>query len=391
MANNSVQNGTDTIRDLDRLTAGVKTQVFQLDLGGASTNAESLVTGIAGAMPSAVMDGAGAAVNSLSAGTGQNGLMVAIGATNFVVSSVNSSTAQLATTATFTGTIETIFNEQAISVLLTTDQTGTLTLNQYIDLAGTRKISAWAFTIAAGVPFSRCFVGNGNYFNLTFQNTGGSTTTTLNINTAYGTLPGATNLGNMPVSLSEVNGTALSLGQAAKAASLPVALASDQATAAAPLVVQLANSGKAYKTFWALNVASGTTTTETAITLTYANGIGAATSTAASFTPTNGKTFRITSITFVTRGNTTATAEITVFSLRVNTGGAVTTSSPINFSTVSGAAATGLAFDRFTLSVPDDGILEIVGNGTIQWGITANAVFTTNAPTWDVLVTGYEF
>ncbi|HEY8885957.1 MAG TPA: hypothetical protein VIM31_00440 [Candidatus Microsaccharimonas sp.] len=175
-----------------------------------------------------IADGTGNLLTSLADGAGSTGLSVAMTATNFIVSAANSTTAQLATTATFTGTIETIFNQQAISILVTTDQNGTLILNQYIDLAGTRKISAWTYTIVAGVPFSRCFVGNGNYFNLTFQNTSGSTTTTLNINTAYGTLPAASNLGNAPVSLDEVNGTAFSLGQKVSASSLPVVLASDQ-------------------------------------------------------------------------------------------------------------------------------------------------------------------
>lgn len=182
----------------------------------------------------AEQDRLGNGIDSLTAGVGQNGLMIAVGATNFVASAANSSTAQLGAGATFTGTIESIFNQQAISVLLTTDLVGTLTLNQYIDKAGTRKISSWTFAIAAGVPFSRCFVGNGNFFNLTFTNTAG-TTTTLNIDTAYGTLPNATNLGNNNVALNEVNGTALSLGQTTKAASIPVVLASDYSTLGAAL------------------------------------------------------------------------------------------------------------------------------------------------------------
>ena len=44
MADNSPQNGTDTIRDLARQAGTVKTQVIQLDIGGASANAEVLVT-----------------------------------------------------------------------------------------------------------------------------------------------------------------------------------------------------------------------------------------------------------------------------------------------------------------------------------------------------------
>ena len=41
---NSAQGGTDTIRDLARQSGIVKTQVMQLDLGGASTNSEVLIT-----------------------------------------------------------------------------------------------------------------------------------------------------------------------------------------------------------------------------------------------------------------------------------------------------------------------------------------------------------
>ena len=44
MADNSLQGGADTIRDLARQAGTVKTQVMQLDIGGASANAELLVT-----------------------------------------------------------------------------------------------------------------------------------------------------------------------------------------------------------------------------------------------------------------------------------------------------------------------------------------------------------
>ena len=44
MADNSLQTGTDTIRDLARQAGTVKTQVVQLDIGGSSANAEVLVT-----------------------------------------------------------------------------------------------------------------------------------------------------------------------------------------------------------------------------------------------------------------------------------------------------------------------------------------------------------
>jgi hypothetical protein len=41
------------------------------------------------------------------------------------------------------------------------------------------------------------------------------------------------------------------------------------------------------------------------------------------------------------------------------------------------------------VTIPDG--MEFAGNGTIQFGVTANAVFVTNAPTWDVTITGFEY
>lgn len=151
-------------------------------------------------------------------------------ATYFIFSAngVNSSTTQLAASATFTGTVESIQSQQTISILLTCDQPGTLHLIQYIDSGGTRVASDITESIAAGVPFSEAYTANGNYFKATFTNNGASTTTTFNLNVAYGTLPAVTTLGNGQVSLNEVNGTNFTLGQKAMTASLPVVIASDQ-------------------------------------------------------------------------------------------------------------------------------------------------------------------
>jgi len=175
-------------------------------------------------------DGTGNAISSLTDGNGGKALEVAISSTGFVFSTLNSTTVQLAAGATFTGTIETAQNQQSISLLLTSDQNGTLTVNQYIDLAGTRKVPPIVIPIIANAQFSKSFPINGNYINVTFQNTGASATTTLNLNTAYGTIPSATAKGNAPTSLDEVNGTSFSLGQTTKALSLPVTIASDQTT-----------------------------------------------------------------------------------------------------------------------------------------------------------------
>src|SRR5690242_2566710 len=97
----------------------------------------------------------------------------------------------------------------------------------------------------------------------------------------------------------------------------------------APMPVFERNDGRTFITLWASGAAAGTTGTETAITLTESAAPGAATSSGASITVTNGKRFRITSITFASRGNATATAQVTTFSIRVNTAGATTTTSNI--------------------------------------------------------------
>jgi hypothetical protein len=256
-----------------------------------------------------------------------------------------------------------------VSILLTCDQNCTLTVNQYIDSGGTRVSSTWTFSVTAGSPFSRCLVANGNYIKFSLQNNGGSTTTTLNLNVAYGTLPNSTQLGNNSTAINEIGGTQVSTPY---------------------LPVFKTNTSRTFVHLWAVAAAAGTTGTETAITLTRSGAAGASTTTGTSFTPTSGKRFRITSMSFATRGNATATVQTTTFALRVNTAGAVTTTSNIWFSARSATPATASAWDRYALNFGDDGP-ELVGDGTLQYGVTAAATYTTNAPTWDVEITGYEF
>jgi hypothetical protein len=164
------------------------------------------------------------------------------------------------------------------------------------------------------------------------------------------------------------------------------------ASASFPLPVAIRDSSRTIVQFYAAGVAAGTTGTETAISLTKAGTLGAAAAAGVvSLTPPSGKRFRITSMTFASRGHATATAQISNFTLRVNAGGAVTTSSTgVAFTVRTATPATALAWDRFFVSFNGDGP-ELVGDGTLQWGITANAAYTTNAPTWDVFITGYEY
>jgi hypothetical protein len=148
-------------------------------------------------------------------------LPISINAANFIFSSVNSSTAQLAAGATFTGTVEDLRSQPAISILLTSDQPGILKIFQYTDASGLVLDQTWTINTAASpaqqTALSRTI--NANYIKVSWQNAGGGTTTTLNLNTAYGTIPAATNLGNGPVSIEEIGGVAVS-------GSLPVTLGS---------------------------------------------------------------------------------------------------------------------------------------------------------------------
>lgn len=223
-----------------------------------------------------IVDSLGNPISSVQGGTNTYNLTVAQSATNFAASTVNSTTAQLAAGATFTGTIETAFNQQSGSFLLTSDQNGTFTVNQYIDLAGTRKTSAFVFPIIAGIPFSKSYPVNGNFINVSFTNNGAVATTTLNINTAYGTIPSATGLGNTPTSLDEVNGTAFSLGTKTPALSLPVTQstaqsysASFQGAVTAVAATDIFNiGGSATKTIYITKIGLYATATASAIAST---------------------------------------------------------------------------------------------------------------------------
>lgn len=157
-----------------------------------------------------------------------------------------------------------------------------------------------------------------------------------------------------------------------------------------PMPVQVINTARTELRFYAVAAAAGTTGTETAITLTKSSGTGA-TTTGTSFVVTSGKRFKITQIILATRGNATATIQTTTFNLRINTGGAVTTAStPIILAARCATPATASAWDRNIITLPGDG-MELVGDGTMQFGITANATYVTNAPTWDVVIIGYEY
>ena len=169
MADNTLLNsgsGGDTVRDIDR-GSGIKTQVVQVDFGGQA-GPEQLASFA-------------------------NPIPVQPAAAYFIQSTGNSSTAQLGVNQTFTGTIDNVLSQSQVSLLLETDQPGTLTVNQFITATDPFPVIVTSYSIIAGSAanaggFGQSLTLNGNYAQVLFTNTGTAATTKLNINTYYGTL-----------------------------------------------------------------------------------------------------------------------------------------------------------------------------------------------------------
>lgn len=128
-----------------------------------------------------------------------NPLPTSTNASIFRFSTNNSSTVQLAANATFSGVIETGLDQPSISLLMTSDQPMTVTIYQYIDLAGTYAVTPIVYNVTANQGLSASLALNGNYVKVTAKNVGTATTTTFNLNTAYGTLPSSDGSGRLPV------------------------------------------------------------------------------------------------------------------------------------------------------------------------------------------------
>lgn len=149
------------------------------------------------------------------------------------------------------------------------------------------------------------------------------------------------------------------------------------------------DASRTHVRYYAVGVAAGATGVETLISLNKSSGTSA-TSSSNTFVITSGKKYRINKITFGTRGHATATVQSTTFNLRINTAGAcIVSSTPILLAARSGTPATSSAMDR--VDIPYSEGYEIAGDGTLQMCLTAASGYVTNAPTWDVLIDGYEY
>jgi hypothetical protein len=141
----------------------------------------------------------------------------------------------------------------------------------------------------------------------------------------------------------------------------------------------------------ATGTASGLTTVETAQNVAGVRGVTAVGS-AASIALTAGKTTRITGIRFRSTGNATATTQTTIHSLRLNIAGAVVvTTTPVLLQARTTTPAVSLAADWVDIPLGQGFDIPVPVGGNYQIGVSANAVFVTTGPTWDVFITGYEF
>lgn len=180
---------------------GVKYQVVKLDLGGDGLSAPVVgAMPVTGALTNSELRASPVAISGAltNAELRAANVPTSNNATVFLFSTNNSSTAQLAAGATFIGVIETALDQPSISLLLASDQDMLVTVRQFIDLAGTRAAPNIVFPVAAGVGLARSMALNGNYVQILAQNVGASTTTTFNLNTAYGNLFPADNTGALP-------------------------------------------------------------------------------------------------------------------------------------------------------------------------------------------------
>jgi hypothetical protein len=177
-----------------------------------------------------------------------------LAAVTYPVSSNNSSSAQLAAGASFTGTIETIQNQQAAQISVVCDQAYTVQVQQFMDAGGTKALPVDTFIRAAGVPLNENVTLPGDYFRIVVTNNGGSTTTTLTIGVTFGlmaTQPRA-------------------LGQALSTGSWPVVIASDQTVPVNQAGVTATGSISILNS----NLTTGTATTNSAVALSLSGATG---------------------------------------------------------------------------------------------------------------------
>lgn len=172
-------------------------------------------------------------------------------------------------------------------------------------------------------------------------------------------------------------------------ANLPVTVgnASLPVTAAATLPVAITDNARTSIALSGVALAVGATGVETALTLSMVRGTTINSST--TFATPAGKQLRVQALLVTMVGSVTATAYNATWRLRYNATGAVTTTSPVLLSGRLSSSAAAYSWQQWVTQIPDEYWLP-AGDGTAQFGFTVNATYTTNPPTIDVALLGFE-
>ncbi len=107
----------------------------------------------------------------------------------FYFDTLNSTTTNLASGATHSGSIVDVTQYPDISLLAHCNEPLLITVYQYVDEAGIRQCkSPESFSIMGDEPFGVSFPINGNYIRVETTNAGGSTSTEMQVDVAYGVI-----------------------------------------------------------------------------------------------------------------------------------------------------------------------------------------------------------
>ena len=183
MADNTTLNlgsGGDVIRTVDRTTA--KAQIVGLDFGGDTGAGNEQIVTTSNPFP--------------TASTGSY----------FVLSSANSSTAQLAAGASFVGTMEALPIALDLSLNIVSDQPFSVVINFYANSSAGSLIDSsepvQGYLLSNGkYGLNISAITNGNYGNIVLTNNGRVATTALVINAQYGAIPTSDQAGNQPMAI----------------------------------------------------------------------------------------------------------------------------------------------------------------------------------------------
>jgi hypothetical protein len=197
----------------------------------------------------------------------------------------DSSPYTLTTGNTWTGTLDNTINQSSALVAVITNQTVTVTVNQYIDAAGlVPEVPAVSYTVTAGTsPYSFPIVVQGNYFKVSVSNSSGSTAT-IRVDTYFGPAPivplSLSQLGNFKTAIAEAlpagtNAIGSILGQLPFSAAVTITRPANITTYAVNGVLSTATTGlTAFPTF-ALGIGSNKRASINNITLISSNGAAA--------------------------------------------------------------------------------------------------------------------